>query len=1007
MENAVILKTGKVVRKSTFISGSLKIDLQGFADQFAIGNSDRIYKHVNKENFNLQDLDGYDKPISAGYYLQSEFLKYIANIITLKKLNEYVLKDSDLIFAENDDQIEVFRLYIKAPYNYFYKLEKFNIDYKKNIPVVDSNQNIIIPIDKEPVIINFNKTTITSKQFYTKRISIANTFNETKEKDSAALLITKTALMINKIESEIFPLFAQNEDLISYTNNQITEWLSDEILINPSLETLAEFYQNITDYYKVAYSNQLKILESSGIEKLYWLAMGLSSQSLSGLPVNEKWKILHYLIKNKLSNNFERIKEEELVINLLYSFNLSNINEIDQFLSFFLYPYETGTEKKTTFYEILYNSMSTSTNMKQGLLGLSNWVLDTQYQPTTTKGQFIKGLYFLWQFSKYCPYNENDSLKNSTISFKTSNQISEFTSQDTEGFLFKYTHYIAYDPISKNSDSSIIYDYKISRPDATPILMPYESSKFGGIYFDNFNFSIEEDKIIAYQSLPVYTKVGNKDDNYYIVSEKDVKYGTYDLFQPVTLLSTDIETKSALSTINGDDIYMNGEKINSFVPVFVLAFIDGDGDSSDAETLIGYTVDVVTTFTGVGNLTKLKHLRWASSGIEAGVALKSLNGLKIIVGGVEFTTGVLGFFANFVECGEEDTFCKEMKTLIVIFQLSCLAVNVGNGLVTLAARRQAARVISSAGGGANDAEIIANVKSKLKALNPSESEITLNEVASKIQEFSGIVNSGIPVFTIITNVKKIIERSKTLVLSLEYSDNVMTTFINYCRNNLKIVDDEIITDLLVIANRKKSGKFINPTELTSQTNYYINEILKRGFPAGFLSKVNYKQFCNAAKNHFIETLIDFDEDFIQFENQFIFYTKGSSVRARHSINDVNINDVPLPTKFADDIDIDICLPDNYYKKFCTTMTNYAKKLKKEGIIDSEEFKDITANLNPDGDMILYSQIFNKLPVGNSTFLDSFRNSCKNFTKFDSDKINFAIVKTKGKFDLKPKLKFDY
>jgi len=151
MENAVILKTGKVVRKSTFISGSLKIDLQGFADQFAIGNSDRIYKHVNKENFNLQDLDGYDKPISAGYYLQSEFLKYIANIITLKKLNEYVLKDSDLIFAENDDQIEVFRLYIKAPYNYFYKLEKFNIDYKKNIPVVDSNQNIIIPIDKEPV----------------------------------------------------------------------------------------------------------------------------------------------------------------------------------------------------------------------------------------------------------------------------------------------------------------------------------------------------------------------------------------------------------------------------------------------------------------------------------------------------------------------------------------------------------------------------------------------------------------------------------------------------------------------------------------------------------------------------------------------------------------------------------------------------------------------------------------------------------------------------------------
>ncbi|BDU25105.1 hypothetical protein [Flavobacterium sp. GSB-24] len=731
MENAVILKTGKVVRKSSFVPGSLKIDLQGFVDQFAIGKPDKIYKHVNKDKFNLRDLNGYDKPISAGYYLESQFLKYIANIITIEKLNESVLKDADIIFAKDGDEIEVFRLHIEAPYNFFYKLEKFNIIYKRNIPVLDSNQNIITPNDKEPVIINFDKATITSKQFYNKRIYIANAFNVTKEKDSAAFLITKIAIMINKIEREIFPLFAQNNDLISYINNQIIEWLSDEILINPSLETLAEFNQNITDYYKVAYSNQLKILESSGTEKLYWLAMGLSSQSLSGLPVNEKWKILHYLIKNKLSNNLERIKEEELVINIVYSFNQSNIKEIDQFLSFFLYPYETGTEKETTFYEVLYNSMSTSTNMKQGLLGLSNWVLGTEYQPTTTKGQFVMAIYMLWQFSKYNPYDNNDKLKNATIDFRSSNSIASFAPENTNQSLFNYTHYVAYDPVYWSNSSQEIKEYKISRPNASPILMPYQSSKIIGIYFDNFNFSIDGNKIIAYQSLPVISS--RSDENITLVEQNEVQYGIYDLFQPVTLLSTDIETRSALSTVNGQNISINGQNINSFIPLFVLSFIDKDGDSSDAESILGYVVDVATTFTGIGNLAKLKHLKWGASGLKAGeVALKSLEGLKIVVGGVEFTAGVLGFFANFVECSENDSFCQGMKTFIAVFQLACLTTNVGTGIASLIAKREAAKLLKIAGEGANDSETIANLKSKLQQLGSNASPEIIDEVSTRI-----------------------------------------------------------------------------------------------------------------------------------------------------------------------------------------------------------------------------------------------------------------------------------
>lgn len=734
MENAVILRTGKVVRKSSFISKSLKFDLQGFLVEFAIEKSEKIYKHVTKDKFNLKDINGIDKQISAGYYLESEFLKYLANIINITKLKEFALKDGEIIFAEDGDEIEVSRLYIKSPYNYFYKLEKFNIGYKKNVDVLDYNQNIIIPQDKIPDIISITGLKQEAVQFYTNRISIANLFNE-NEKDSAAFLITEIALIINMIISDIFPLFTVSDDsnLISYVNNQISEWLSEDILINPTIETLNEFYQDISDYYKVAYSNKFKILDASGDEKLYWLAMGLSSHSLSILPFNEKIKILFYLIKNKLSDDFEKVKEEELVVNIVGSFNSSNKNEIDSFLSYFIYPYEAGTENKTTLYEVLYNRMSTSTNFKHGLLGLSNWILGTKYEPTTTKGQFVMALYLLWQFSKYNPYNDDDTLKDLTIGFKTSNSIVEFTTTDLENTLFKYTHYVAYDSVYWNNSSKEVKEYKISRPDATPILMPYESSKFGGIYFDNFNFKIEGEKITAYQSLPVYSKKGESDDNYWVVDQEDVKYGRYDIFQPVTLLSIDVETKSALSTINGNDVYINGKNINSFIPIFVLEFIDSDGDSSDAETMLGYTIDVVTTFSGFGNLTKLKHLKWASFGLNAGeVALKSLEGLRIVVGGVEFTAGVLGFFANFVECGEDDSFCKGMKTFIAIFQLTCLSVNAGTGIASLIAKREAAKLLKIAGESSNDTEVIANLKSKLQQLGSNASPEIIDDVATRI-----------------------------------------------------------------------------------------------------------------------------------------------------------------------------------------------------------------------------------------------------------------------------------
>ena len=228
--------------------------------------------------------------------------------------------------------------------------------------------------------------------------------------------------------------------------------------------------------------------------------------------------------------------------------------------------------------------------------------------------------------------------------------------------------------------------------------------------------------------------------------------------------------------------------------------------------------------------------------------------------------------------------------------------------------------------------------------------------------------------------------------------------------------------MLVIANR--NAKPISAIDLPKQANYYINEVLKRGFPAGISSKANYKSFCNGSKNYVIETLGDLDDEFIYFEDKFEFFVKGSSVRAPRTTGDPNINNVELPEWRAGDIETDIMLDENNYRLFIQKMDNYVESLKKSRKIEKDQYYKLKEHLNPNGDFITY-QFFELLPSGSTDFTTGYRNTCKQYTSFPADKIDFAIVKKNkiisvstgnyarevrggkivGKYDMKPKLPY--
>lgn len=1011
MANAAILKTYRIVQTNNL--SDLIFDLDGFLVELTLTNIH--YKYARNEQFKQEDTINSK---AGSYYPESEFLKYINNKGV--SINELEKKNINLNLAlknaVKNDTIIVLRLYVQKPYQLFYQLLKYEIVFDGNKEsVINEKFDISVPTNIPPpspfLAGNISNDAL---QFYELRKTLIAGFAEDKQY-FAAKQITEASIVIDMIVHDIFTLFPSNDQLLySFITGQLNEWKSGDIFGNLSLESLERFKVRLLNYYKSAYINSLKILDAENEEKLYWLALSLSADTLSLLPVAQKISLLTYIASNKLSYLFEKETEENLAINILLSFNQSNIGEVDDFLDRII-NVKPDVSTKTTLYEALYRKMSTSLNITEGIVGLSNWVFNTSFKPTTTKGQLVQALYDLWQVSKYNPYNVDGTVKPGTIEFiKTNSSLADFESTDDESAIFKYTHVSAYDVFpfatSPNYQGPPLYTYRETNRSAAPIVMPYESNRWFGIYFDNFSFKIEEDKILAYQQgLPAYYRYGTltAEDNekrFPIPSYREFLYGTYNIYQPVSLLNLNVETKTMISTVNGDNIQADGSQINSLIPIFVLEFIDSAGDRSDAEIMIGYVVDVATTFTGVGTVSKLKHLRWAATGAET-VGLYTIEGLRTVVGGVEFTSGVLGFFANFVECSKNDSFCNAVKTFIATLQIASLTINSVDSLASLALKKQASKIISISGG-TNESQIIQNIKDRLSTLNSTASPEVLNDAANSIYRSGYLYSFPANLASLIINrIKKIISNKISdnlkFRLRIEYSDEFLRSYIDLC-DNLNI-EQKAIEDLVIIANRDIDTKYIPPAQLERQTKYYVNEVLKRGFPAGCNSLSQYRLLCNSLKSSFKQAVTDLGIELSADIDNFEFVVQGSAVRTWKQ-GDPNLSFSELPGRQADDLDIGIIINSSKnYNEFSDELINVIKS----SDISNQKISTLISKINKNTGKLQYSEIFSELSVGNKKFNDIIIDSASPHTRFGKDKIRFAIIRRNGTYDNLPNLPFIY
>jgi len=364
---------------------------------------------------------------------------------------------------------------------------------------------------------------------------------------------------------------------------------------------------------------------------------------LSSLKYEVKINLLDKIVKGNLwiigDWVINDVNEELAVIKVINSMyreenNTPVYTEIDSFMDYL--DTRIQYDKYETMFMVLYKKINDGVSPGKGNTRL-----------------LINAIYNLWTQSKYNPNHENAQIAESALT------------------KFNYTPYTATDSPTVSPGSIDI--------NAAPLLLGYQSEKILLWYSDNFKFPFFRDKICAV----------NIDEN-----DRKRQIGYYHIFQPVMVKAEGNVDNVIKFPIKGAAV--NNENINNSIPVFFLKYIDDAGDYSDAQNTIGLVLDIALLFTGVGNITKLKHFRHLSklrklATIPQTEKILVLEALSGGLGALEIIAGVSSIILNYVEHNCEDpAFCEKLNYWLFALEVASLS---GDLLAKRALRRSAEEVI--------------------------------------------------------------------------------------------------------------------------------------------------------------------------------------------------------------------------------------------------------------------------------------------------------------------------
>jgi hypothetical protein len=916
MHKSVVLKNYSIVSlhenievTSYFYNGSLA--------SFVVideNNNQKLYSYFS-------DLKNGEVKLIEGYYEKELYLNFVAGIDNIKY--EDVLK-SKFFFNHTKigDLVTVQRAEFSDEFPYSFCWKKYEITFNGHNIV--RNKEILIDNDVIPVssVCDQNLLNSHSYLFYQEHIlwAVNSPIDERKQ---CLFVLGNILFAINNVDINIYDSFTSTK--IPETLKALQKDTYPNSNQNYHLEELKDYkeFLNALVSYTTEVENSRRIIENGNeLDKGIAIALTLHPKVLIGLNVNDKIDILSYLANEKLSSTIDKLPYENLVVNLVYSFDQTNIladadifleNLIDDNYDIIDYSlknnaneteFEINRQSKT-LYEVLYDKMSESWEITKGLSSLVNYILPPSLEtaPVMTRYSFVNGVYRIWYNSKFNPY-KNNYYHNEVMSLVSEN----------ENTIFKYTTNPAtrYTILGQNAVTQI----EINKSNG-PSILNFKSSKQLGLFIQYFIFQFTGNKKICILTRDWDSiRTPQQSEIPPILGKREWDpYGYYDIYQPVTFIDYSSESNIPILTVDNENPDESFSNFNSVIPVFYLKYFADNISKINSETWIFRGIDVISIFAGgAGLISRLSHIRHLS---KFGVAMT-------IVAGVELTAGATSFVLSFIDSCDNSEFCKKLKTVVMWMEIGSLGVD---GLSSLAKSSAAKKFIQEVNenGIPNSFDTVHGQEFIAKVNDNLAEGVDLAQIIAKAKE---------EIFTLIKpSLQKRIDDSigtfSKKHFKQQFTDINIKTFIENCLT-LELSNPKMIEDFIIMACRGDALKRSTYQELLTQVNYYRKVILSKGFPSGFLSLNDFKLFSNKAKNFFEENSI-FNGKVIEYRVQ------GSVLKKRNATDPPDPLNTPFlekantnpPPPFIinspDDLDVDLIMSQANAAAVTNNMRRYWKQ----------------------------------------------------------------------------------
>jgi hypothetical protein len=657
-DQAAIFANKKVFKINGLINLSYSID--GFVLGFTITkniegvNQNVVYKHFIEDDV-IKTSKAFQQKISRGYYNETLYLLYREKK-NAKSFNDFITtKYENFISATDGDIVKVEKIKLKSPYTQpdnFGQLLFYDLEYKNGTSLLDESDSIIVPSSG---VTEHNINLVEEARiFYFTNISHVNISTDPKEKYNIAFIIANIAIDIHNINLQIFPLFNNDPTSSQIINNQNTYWKSlGGIFSNPTIEDLNKYRDGTSKFFWSAYRNQNNIRDAVGIDKLYSLVIGMSINALSILTAESKLELLQFIVKNvtiRQSLLFFN-DNEDLVLRIVKAVLP---NQADVFLNGMIDKTRYSSINKWNLFNRLLNDVDDS------FVGIGD----------DNKKDLVMSLYIVWQFSSYNPY-----------------QNGTFSQSNLDNFVYNDELGTNPDPSNSIFEDLMGIDSQQLNFNAAPITLNYVSNSGFGFYFDNFDFYNTTPGIEGESFGYDMRFFGNADDyppnkilavqDNYRASGDSGLYGTYDFYQPVSLINANQNAAINIPVVNSDSP-PNQNDINSLIPVFVLKYIDGKNKENNFNTGVGYFIDIASlSIGGYGLLTKIKHLRQLSgfgpiiAGTESGANVIARMYVAAGLEAINFTSASISLYLKIItdHQNENSPWLKKMKNLVMWLEI--------------------------------------------------------------------------------------------------------------------------------------------------------------------------------------------------------------------------------------------------------------------------------------------------------------------------------------------------